>query len=130
MSGRNRTSVRVIAAALLTIAAAAALGAERGFELLALLLAFAAAVYVGVGLQGSDRRRARIEWIVALGFAAAALAGLWIAPAFLAAGWIGHGAWDWVHHRRRSPAGARWYPSACLAYDWVVGGYVVFLLVA
>lgn len=129
-SGLTGPVARGVAAAAVTVAAAALLGEERGLELLAVLLAFAAAVYVGAGLQGRDPARTRIEWAVALGFTAIAVAGIWVTPALLAAGWIAHGAWDLSHHRRGSPRGARWYPSTCLAYDWVVGAYVIFLVIA
>jgi hypothetical protein len=43
-----------------------------------------------------------------------------------AAGFVGHGIWDLVHHRRRIDTAMpwRWVP-ACLGYDVVVGASIL-----
>ena len=100
--------VRGIVLAGLTLALVASLPPERGIALLALLLAFAAAVYVGLAEAGPDRSERRLQWVVALAFVGLALLGLWKSPLALAGGWLLHAAWDWRHHRRHAVRSAPW----------------------
>ena len=102
----------------------------QGVALLALLLTGIAFVYVGSALADGRARIILLEALVALLFLGAAFAGLWYSPWVLVAGYVAHGVWDRFHH----PPGpeslgaavrARWYPSACLVYDWLVALFVV-----
>lgn len=116
--------VRGILLAGVTLAVVSVLPPERGIDLLALLLAFAAAVYVGVAEAEPDRSERHLQWLVALGFVALALLGLWKSPLALAGGWLLHAAWDWRHHRRRPLRAAPWYPPSCFAYDLVIAAFL------
>ena len=116
--------VRGIVLAGLTLALVASLPPERGIALLALLLAFAAAVYVGLAEAGPDRSERRLQWAVALSFVGLALLGLWKSPLALAGGWLLHAAWDWRHHHRHAVRSAPWYPPTCLTYDLVIAAFL------
>ena len=91
----------------------------------ATLLAGIAAEYTGFALI--DRRLSRM--VVEGGWAAftvaAAVAGVALAPAWLALGFIGHIGWDLMHHDRikriDTVAVPGWYASACLVYDLPLG---------
>jgi hypothetical protein len=60
----------------------------------AVLLAAIGAIYVGFGLQTSNRAQIMMELTVALGFFSAALAGHWFTPWVV----VMHGIWDYAHH--------------------------------
>ena len=111
-----------------TIAVGLALPTERAYELLAFLLALAAGVYVGFGIADASAGEVRLQWLVALLFICLAALGLWISPLLLAAGWMLHAGWDWLHHgrvlRTRAPGG---YPALCAVYDVIVGLFVLVL---
>lgn len=129
--------LRGIMAGLATGAVVAVLPPEVGLGLLALLLAFAAAVYVGFTLPSGEAAETGgteeageigLQWIVALGFTGVALLGLWVSPLFLVAGWILHAGWDWLHHGgRRKTRTASWYPPACLIYDPIAAVLVAWV---
>lgn len=93
--------------------------------LLALLLAFAAAVYVGFAETDPEAGRTRLQWAVALAFTGMALLGLWLSPWLLVAGWVLHAGWDLLHHRGviRTRTSA-WYPGGCLAFDLIVAVFL------
>lgn len=98
---------------------------------LALFLAFTACVYPGALLAQPSLR-----WVAAseLGVAAAVFLSAWLGvahhPLWLAAGYLGHGLWDWLHHADRIPTRtAGWFPPACAAFDIVIAGYAGWLSV-
>lgn len=100
-----RTWIWPTAAGLLFAGAAMgflALIPERdALRLLAVLLAFIAAVYLGFAILDGRPAVIAIESIGAAGFAALAVLALWLAePLFLAVGYLGHGVWDVIHHPR------------------------------
>ncbi len=117
---------KAILLAAVTIAAALLVPREHVYDLLAILLAAAAGVYVGFGLADESANESRLQWAVAFFFAGLAFLGLWLSPLLLAAGWLLHAGWDWLHHvermRTRAPGG---YPVLCAVYDVVVGGFVL-----
>lgn len=97
-------------------------------ELAALTLAAVGAVYAGFGLQRGTLRQAAAEVAVALAFAAAALAGLWVSAWAIPGAFAAHAAWDLAHHRHGQPAPTAraslvavpsWYPPFCAVYDVV-----------
>lgn len=113
---------------LATVGVALLLPPELSVALLALLLAFAAAVYVGIAEAGPERSEARLQWTVALAFVVLALLGLWVSTLVLAGGWWLHAAWDWRHHRSHAVArAAPWYPPTCLTYDLTVAAFAYVL---
>jgi hypothetical protein len=98
---------------------------ERQIELLALILAVIASVYVGVALAQESPAALGIEIAFALAIGALVVLGLWASPYWLAAGYFAHGVWDLAHHRATPAlpgvALPRWYAPSCLVYDWVIG---------
>ena len=63
--------------------------------------------------------------IVAIGFVALVLLGMWKWPVLIPAGYFLHGVWDLLHHPVKLGARVKkWYPPACIAYDWLVGAYI------
>ena len=109
----------------LTIGVSLALPDSVVVPLLALLLAFAAAVYVGFAEADPEDGRTRLQWAVALTFTGSALLGLSVSPWLLVAGWMLHAGWDLLHHqgviRTRTSA---WYPGGCLAFDLLVAAFL------
>lgn len=123
--GRWRDPLKGTLLAALTIGLALLLPEAAVVPLLALLLVFAAAVYVGFAEMDPEGGRRRLQWGVALAFVAVALLGLMTSPWIVAAGWILHAGWDLLHHRGAVPTRtSAWYPRACLAYDLIVGGFL------
>ena len=115
------------AAAAVVVAIAHEVRSAHGLEFLAGLLAVTAASYFGAALADGRRRVFAVEALVTLLVFAAALAGIWVSTLWLAVGYFGHGLWDLLHHPHRAgaPVRMRWFPPLCLAFDWVVGGYVL-----
>ena len=93
-----------------------------------MLLAGVGAVYIGFGLQKGNQSQIATEILVAIGFFAAALGGLWVSAWFVPFGWAAHGVWDYAHHQGSKLASKSWkfvaipvwYPPFCAAADWLV----------
>lgn len=86
----------------------------------------AAVIYLTWGTACGDLARRpllRAETAGVLGFGAVAIAGVAAAPSagrfILAAGWLGHAAWDAVHHRADRVV-PRWYAETCLVSDLII----------
>jgi hypothetical protein len=123
------STAALLAAALLvpTFAAAVLLPKQTALELLALFLTFIGGIYGGFALLDKRRREFGIETVGLLITFAFAAAGLWVAPAYLAAGYIFHGLWDALHH----PKGIqtvipRGYAPFCMIFDVPVGAFILF----
>jgi hypothetical protein len=84
-------------------------------------------VYLGFALSDGRQSALGIEWVGLVLFMALATVALVRESAWLlAAGYLGHGVWDAVHHRREiDTAMPWWYVPACLGYDAVVAIYVL-----
>jgi hypothetical protein len=112
----------------LTYGLASLLPAEVRLPVHAVLLAGIAAVYVGFAIADGRTRFLVMQVAGVLAFGALAVAGLSVHTGFLAAGYVLHGVWDLLHHRTDVPARrAPWYIPLCLAYDWIVGAYLLLL---
>ncbi len=100
---------------------------HHGLEFLAGLLAVISAGYVGSALSDGRRHVFLVESVVCLLVFATALAGIWVSTVWLAVGYFGHGLWDLTHHPHRlgAPVKMLWFPPACLAFDWVVAGFIL-----
>ena len=101
----------------------------RVVQLAALLLAFAAAVYLGVAVASPATPGAGLDIALAIGFfVVAALAmTVWETEAALtrlALAWAAHGAVDLAHAAELLPAAAAtpWYPTAAAMFDVIVAG--------
>jgi hypothetical protein len=103
------------------------LSRDTAFGLLAILLGMIASVYLGYALNDGRLRAFQVEYVGMVVFAALATIALARDSAvLLALGYLGHGLWDLLHHRRgvdtRMPW---WYVPLCLSYDTVVAIYVL-----
>jgi hypothetical protein len=103
------------------------LSRDTAFGLLAILLGMIASVYLGYALNDGRLRAFQVEYVGMVVFAALATVALARHSAvLLALGYLAHGLWDLLHHRRnvdtRMP---RWYVPLCLGYDTVVAIYVL-----
>ncbi len=118
-------------AAAATIIMTLSLSDERQIELLALILAAIAAVYVGAALVQQNRTVLGVEASLAIIIAGLIVLGLWVSPYWLAAGYFGHALWDTAHHLpRQSLPGVvlpRWYAPTCMLYDWSIGILVLVI---
>ena len=101
----------------------------RVVQLGSLLLAFAAAVYLGVAIAHPDTPGAGLDIALAIGFfLVAGLATTVWEPAAalvrLALAWAAHGAVDMAHAAELLPAppATPWYPTAAAMYDVMVAG--------
>lgn len=113
-----------LAFAIVAVGVAKLLPAPRKTPFLALLLAAAAAVYVGgaIALDAAPTFQT-------LGFAAflyAALAG-WQRPIVLAAGWLAHAVWDVGHLAGMQSVLPVWYEVGCVVADPLIAVYLVWL---
>jgi hypothetical protein len=88
-------------------------------QLAAVVLVLVAGIYVGFALQDGRARSLAVEASVALGFTAAALAGLWVSAWTIPAAYALHGLWDLAHHRHIATAMPAWYVPFCAVFDWV-----------
>ena len=61
-------------------------------------------IYVGFAVQDGRAKTIAIEGSIAIGFAAAALAGLWVSAWAIPAAYALHGFWDLAHHRHVATA--------------------------
>ena len=60
-------------------------------------------------------------------FVLLAYAGVRHSPLLLALGWTVHVGWDvGLHLARQQVVVPAWYPSACISFDLLVAGYVVW----
>lgn len=95
------------------------------------MLAVVAAIYIGFALA----ERSGVNLVIELAFATAILVIVFIGLAesryWIAAGLVAHGVWDLLHHPRHPVIGTRelprWYPPACLVFDFPVAAFVAFL---
>lgn len=85
-------------------------------------LVVAAVVYVAFAAVGSAGSRwLSIEAGGVVLYGVFAYLGRRVAPAFLAAGWLAHAAWDTLVHPFTGNAFVPgWYPALCLGFDLVV----------
>ena len=91
----------------------------------------AAVIYLTWGTARGDltaRRWLTLETVGVLSFAALAIAATATDPAsaryVLAAGWLGHAAWDLVHHHADRVV-PRWYAELCMVCDLVVAASLI-----
>lgn len=92
-----------------------------------MILGAAAGVYVGFAVSDGRARELRVEAAVAVVFIIVASTGALMSPLLLAIGYVAHGVWDLLHHPKAVKTKvAAWWPPACLIYDWVISGFIVY----
>ena len=109
---------------------ASSVGFARDRVYYPVLLIVIATYYVLFASMGAPGRVVILESLIAAGFLLAAVIGfkssLWIVVAAL----VGHGVFDFVHHRFiENPGVPPWWPGFCLAFDAAAGGFLAVLLV-
>lgn len=98
------------------------------------LLIVIALVYVLFGAMTGRSHVMIGESLIAAGFTAAAIVGVWWRPArtgavLIAVGLIAHGLFDLMHHAIiGNPAVPAWWPPFCGAVDGVVGLWLLGLV--
>ncbi|MFQ5759969.1 MAG: DUF6010 family protein [Acidiferrobacterales bacterium] len=119
----------IVGAALGALAAAAIhyLLAGSARPLLALFLALTACVYLGALLAQTQTLLTTVgELLVGGAVFVCAFLGVAFSALWLVAGYVLHGAWDWLHETKTVPTHvAAWFPPACAAFDFVIAGFVL-----
>ena len=117
----------ILALAVSSYATAMRLDRDRAFYPTVLIVI--AAYYVLFAAMGASGRVMIAEALIAGVFVVAASLGfrrsLWLVAAALA----GHGVQDFFHaHLVANPGVPVWWPSFCMTYDLVAGGYLAWRL--
>ncbi len=98
-------------------------------ELLVILLAVIALIYLGFALMDGRKREIMIEISGIIFFLALAILGLWMSPNFLIAGYLAHGVWDIIHNPKIIQTEVvEWYKVLCLVYDWIIAVFILLWL--
>jgi hypothetical protein len=105
-------------------------GFDRDRAFYPTLLIVIATYYILFATMGTSANALPAESLVAGLFLVMAIAGfknnLWLVVAALA----GHGVFDLFHHRFIQNSGVpEWWPGFCLAFDFVAGGCLAWLLI-
>jgi len=117
-----------VIAALVNIAITRLLPEKRAADFFNLFMAATAAFYFGSALPTGDRGTLLLETAVSVALFALALAGQWWSLKFTAIAFLAHGAWDLAHVLKGLGANAGTdFPVVCVAYDWVIAGYLWWL---
>ncbi len=126
MFSDSRATILGVAAAAATVGVALLLRKALALDFFGALLGITAGVYLGFGLLDGRLKQISIELAGILFFLGLAVAGLKLWPYALAAGFFLHGFWDAAHHARDIQTKmVRWWRPSCMAYDWVVGAFIV-----
>lgn len=119
------------AAALASIALVLPLSEPVRAGVAAWSLLVAAVVYLTWGSARSDlgnRTWLAVQTAAVIGFGAIAMVSVALDPAVgrlvLAAGWLGHAAWDVVHHHADRVV-PRWYAESCMVIDLFVAAVLL-----
>ena len=117
--------------ALAVAGLATGVGFDRDRSFAPTVLIVIASYYVLFALMGGGSGRTLlVEIFVASGFLLLGVLGfkrnLWL----IAAALVGHGVFDFIHHRFiNNPGVPSWWPGFCLAFDVLFGGWLAALLV-
>jgi hypothetical protein len=114
-----------IATALANIAITWRLPTQRAAGFYNLLMAATAAFYFGSALPSGNLNILLLEIAVSGTLFCLALAGQWKSLKFTAIAFVAHGIWDLLHVTEGMGANAGTnFPVLCVAYDWVIAGYL------
>jgi hypothetical protein len=114
-----------IAAALANIAITWRLPPRKAAEFYNLFMAATAAFYFGSALPTGNPNTLLLEIAISVPLLCLVLAGQWKSLKFTAAAFVAHGIWDLLHVTEGMGANAGTnFPVLCVAYDWVVAGYL------
>jgi len=94
-------------------------------------LLIAALIYVGFAVFGASWEHLPMELGGVLIYGFIAFLSKKHTLYWLAFGWIIHVCWDlFLHSGTTTPYVPDWYPGACLGFDLVIGGYIIYLIFA
>ena len=117
-----------IAAALVNIAITWRLPAKKAAEFYNLFMAATAAVYIGSALTAGNTNTLVLETVLSAALFFLALARQWRTLKFTAVAFLAHGTWDLLHVTEGMGANAgAVFPVVCVAYDWLIAGYLWWL---
>lgn len=114
---------------IVTISITLVLPKANALQFLTALLLGIAAVYIGFTFSNVGRKQdiiiemANISMYIVL-----VIVSLWITPYFLVAGYLWHGLWDAIHHKKINLVQTKvpeWYIYGCILYDWVIGIFIL-----
>lgn len=117
-----------LAAGVCAFAALTGFDRERAFY--STMVIVVATYYILFAAMGSSTAALAWESVIAAAFVAVAAAGfrknLWL----IVAGLVGHGVFDFFHHRWiQNPGVPAWWPGFCLGFDVFAGAFLAVLLV-
>lgn len=88
-----------------------------------------AAYYILFAVMGSSTTALAWECLMAGAFFTLAVAGFKTSLWLTVAGLVGHGVFDFFHHRLvQNPGVPAWWPGFCLAFDVLAGAFLAMLL--
>src|SRR3954464_4684419 len=109
---------------------ATALGLDRERAFYSTVLIVIASYYVLFAVMGGSSQALLVEIVVASGFLLLAVLGFKKSLWFAAAGTVGHGLFDLVHHWFiGNPGMPRWWPDMHSAFDVIFGAWVALRLI-
>ena len=104
-------------------------GLDRDRAFYPTVLIVIASTYVLFAVMGGSMQALMIESIAMTAFIIAAVIGFKFNPWIVVLGLVGHGIFDFFHGGIiNNPGVPVWWPSFCLAYDVIAGGYLAWLL--
>ena len=110
---------------LAVIGFAHTVGFDRERAFYPTVLVVTASYYVLFAVIGASSRALIIEIVVATAFVIFALAGFKKSFWLLAAGFVGHAVFDFVHRFFiNNPGVPAWWPGFCLAFDVPIGVFL------
>ena len=115
--------------ALAVAGLASGVGFDRERSFASTVLIVVASYYVLFAVMGASGCTLVIEILIASGFVALSVAGFRTNPWLTAAGIVGHGVFDLIHHLLiQNPGVPSWWPGFCCAFDVIFGGWLAALL--
>jgi hypothetical protein len=101
---------------------------KKTAEFYNLIMAATAAFYFGSALPTGNVNTLLLEVGVSVPLLCLVLAGQWKSLKFTAMAFLAHGIWDLLHVTKGMGANAGTnFPVLCVAYDWVIAGYLWWL---
>lgn len=100
---------------------------EFSRDLFAIVLGSLGGVYLGGALKSSDRIDIAVTAIASIACVAIGIAGLHGPSWIIAAGFLLHAVWDWIHHAMRKHTVGMWWPPFCAIYDILIGSYLLWV---
>lgn len=92
-------------------------------------LLIAALIYVGFAVLGANWEHLPMELGGVLIYGLFAFLSKKYTLYYLAIGWLLHICWDvFLHRGTTTPYVPDWYPGACIGFDVVIAGYILFLI--